>query len=304
MKPSFDDMQMFWEVTETRSFTAAAERLGRTKSAVSQAVSRLEADLGTRLLHRTTRSLSLTDAGTRFLSHCRDLRSVYDQAISDMAAGAAPLGRLSVTVPDALAGPLVAPVVAEYVSRFPSVNVRFHSSDSTADLIEAQIDLALRIGEPKAQSAKITKLGSLRKYVYASPALIKARGGPPQTLEELKDWPHIANDWQGTPVRYDTSDGQSLRVTPCVRCNSFNETRRLVELGAGVARLPAIATTESVGSNSLEPLFDTGEVPVYAMHHFTQHPPAKVQRFVEMIRKKLKDLHADPIKVPGAKKAA
>ncbi len=294
MKPSFDDMQIFWEVTETRSFTAAAERLGRTKSAVSQGVSRLEADLGTRLLHRTTRSLSLTDAGTRFLAHCRDLRSVYDMAVSDMSAGTEPSGMLSVTAPDALSGPVVAPAVVDFVNRFPAVTVRFHSSDSTADLIGSQIDLALRIGEPKAQSAKISKLGSLRKYLYASPSLITAQGGAPKCLAELKDWPHIANDWQGNPVRYDTPDGQTLRVIPRIRCNSFNEVLRLVELGAGIARLPAIATAGRVGTNALEPLFDTGAVPVFAMHHFAQRPPAKVQKFVQMIRMKLKELQPGP----------
>ena len=293
MKPSFDDMQIFWEVTETRSFTAAAERLGRTKSAVSQAVSRLEADLGTRLLHRTTRSLSLTDAGTRFLAHCRDLRSAYEQAVSDTGAGADPSGVLSVTAPDALSGPLVAPIVAAYVSRFPSVTVRFHSSDSTADLIGSQIDLALRIGEPKAQSAKVTKLGLLRLHLYASPDLIEIHGGVPRTLADLQDWPHIANDWQGTPVRYETPDGQALAVVPRIRCNSFNEVLRLAELGAGVARLPAIGTSGSVGDKKLAPLFETGSAPVFAMHHFAQSPPAKMLRFIQMIRDKIKEIGAD-----------
>jgi len=289
MKPSLEDMQVFLEVVEARTFTAAAERLGRTKSAVSQAVTRLEDDLGTRLLYRSTRSLSLTDTGTRFLAHCCEIRSSYNTALADIkTAEADPSGTLSLTAPNALCGPIVVPSISRFVELYPNISVRLRADDSPMDLVESQIDLAIRVGEPAVQSAKISKLGMLHEGLYASPDCIAAHGGSPNDLTAIADWAHIANDWQGVPVRYHTADGEIVRVTPRVRCNSFNEILRLAEIGTGVARLPDIVTSESVHRGTLVRLFEVGAAPIYSMHLFAKRPPAKVRIFVQLIRETLK----------------
>lgn len=289
MKPNLEDMQVFLEVVEARTFTAAAERLGRTKSAVSQAVTRLEDDLGTRLLYRSTRSLSLTDAGTRFFAHCCDIRSSYDTALADIkAAEADPSGTLSLTAPKALCGSLIVPAIGRFVELYPEISVRLRADDSPADLIESQIDLAVRVGDPDVQSAKISKLGVLREGLYASPECIAAHGGSPSDLTGIADWVHIANDWQGVPVRYHTADGLVIRVTPRIRCNSFHEILRLAEIGAGVARLPDSVAAESVVTGTLVRLFEVGAAPIFTMHLFAKRPPAKVRIFIQLIRDKLK----------------
>jgi len=289
MKPNLEDMQVFLEVVEARSFTAAAERLGRTKSAVSQSVSRLESDLGSRLLHRSTRSLSLTDAGTRFFAHCRDIRLSYDTALSEVtSAEAEPAGTLSLTAPNALCGPVIVPAIARFAGRYPGVSVRLRADDSPADLIESQIDLAVRVGDPNVQSAKIAKLGMLHESLYASPDCVALRGGSPKNFAEIADWDHIANDWQGIPVKYQTPSGEPIRVTPRIRCNSFHEIFDLAEKGVGVARLPDIAAMESALKGTLVRLFDVGSTPVYSMHLFAKKPPAKVRAIVQLIRDNIK----------------
>ncbi len=289
MKPGLEDMQVFLEVVDARSFTAAAERLGRTKSAVSQAVTRLEDDLGLRLLHRSTRSLSLTETGARFYAHCRDIRSSYDSALADIkTANGDPRGTLTVTAPHALCAPVIVPSIARLLEIHSNIGARLIADDSPMDLIESQIDLAIRVGEPELQSAKVSKLGLLREGLYASPECVSAHGGIPETLDGVAGWPHIANDWQGIPVRYHGPDGSTIRVDPRLRCNSLHDILQLAESGAGVARLPDITAAQSVARGRLLRLLEVGTAPVHAMHLFPKRPPRKMRTFIELVRTELR----------------
>ena len=290
MRPSLEDMQVFLEVVEKRTFTAAAEQLGRTKSAVSQAITRLEDDIGTRLLHRSTRSLSLTDAGTRFLGHCRDIRDSYDLALDELVtAEADTLGTLAITAPKALCGPVIVPAIERFVHIYPQIAVRLRADDTQIDLIEAQIDLAVRVGDPKIQSAKISKLGMLHECLYASPGYIAALGGLPSDLGELSHWNHIASDWQGTPVTYRTLDGLTMRATPRIRCNSLHEILQLAEIGCGIARLPDVTASESVHKGALVKLVELGSAPIFSMHLYEKRAPSKVSKFVLLLKDRLKN---------------
>lgn len=282
MKPSLEDMHVFLTVVEARTFTAAAEQLRRTKSAVSQAISRLESDIGVHLLYRSTRSLSLTEAGTQFYGHCRDIRDVYDNALLEIKAK--PSGTLSVTAPHAICKSVVDPAIAKFVEIYPDIDVRLLADDSPMDLIESQVDLAIRVGDLTLQSAKVSKLGMLYESLYACPEYIASQGGLPEELAVISNWSHIANDWQGVPVKYVLPKGDVLRVTPRVRCNSFYDMVRLAKLGAGVARLPDITVLPSVTEGSLIKMCKVSATPVYYMHLFSNKPPAKVKKFITLLR--------------------
>ena len=289
MKPSLHDMLVFLEVVEARSFTAAAKRLGRTKSAVSQAVARLEVDFGSRLLYRSTRSLSLTEAGTRLYAHCQDLRGTYETALGDLRADSVePSGTLTVTAPHALCAPAVTPAISSFLDLYPKMRVRLLAEDSPVDLIEARLDLAVRVGMPKVQAARISKLGALGESLYASPDCIARNGGLPRDLAALAEWDHIANDWQGDPVSYPSAEGSRLRVAPRLRCSALPDILRLAEMGAGVALLPDLAAEESAARGALVRLFAIAVTPVYAMHHFRTRPPMKVRSFTRLLRAELK----------------
>ncbi|MEM8744424.1 MAG: LysR substrate-binding domain-containing protein, partial [Pseudomonadota bacterium] len=254
-----------------------------------QAVTRLEDDLGLRLLYRSTRSLSLTDPGAQFYAHCRDIRSSYDSALADIkTTNGDPRGTLTVTAPHALCAPVIVPSIARLLDVHSNIGVRLLAEDSPMDLIESQIDLAIRVGEPELQSAKVSKLGMLREGLYASPACVSAHGGIPEDLDGLADWPHIANDWQGTPVKYHGANGSAIRVDPRVRCNSLHDILQLAEAGVGVARLPDVTAAKSVAGSGLLRLFEVGTVPVYAMHLFPKRPPTKMRTFIDLVRKELR----------------
>lgn len=288
MKPNLIDMMTFQAVVEARSFTAAAERLGRTKSAVSQSVSRLEADLDCRLLQRSTRALSMTEAGARFLSHCQELKQTYDAAVADLSAEQGdPAGLLSLTAPHALCGPLVVPAIERFLTVQGKVRVRLVAEDAPVDLIETGIDLAIRVGRPKEQAARIARLGVLRESLYASPACVARFGGVPEKLSELADWDHIANSWQGNPVTY-TRGGGRLRVSPRIRCNTLPEILQLVERGLGVALLPDLAVAGQMAEARLTRLFTIAETPLHTMHNFAARPPRKVVDFVKLLRAELR----------------
>lgn len=289
MRLGLADMLVFLEVVEARSFSAAAERLGRTRSAISQAVSRLEEDVGSRLLYRSTRSLTLTEPGTRLLTRCHDIRQSYDGAVADMMSlSHDPSGHLTVTAPHALCASFLVSAVGRFLAEFPEMSVRLIAEDARIDLIEAQIDLAIRVGTPDGQTAKVSKLGQLGESLFASPDYIAQQGGVPQDIRDLCQWRHIANDWQGTPITYTTTDGAQFKVEPRLRCNSFPNILTLTEASLGVARLPDSAADPSIRSGRLVALADLGSTPIHSMHQFDKNPPPKVRRFLETLRVQLR----------------
>lgn len=290
MKPNPIDMLVFLEVAEARSFTAAASRIGRTTSAVSQAVARLEQELGSRLLYRTTRSLSLTDAGVRALSHCHELKDVYTAATAELSeAGGDPTGTLCVAAPHALCGSIVGPALQHFLSEHAGLSCRLIADDSPVDLVEHQIDLAIRIGDPSPQTARITKIGTLSKSLYCSPDFLDAKGGAPQSFSALETWDHIANEWQGSPVTYAGPAAQIIKVTPRFRCNSVLDVYHFAVAGAGVALLPVPIAESANGQDRLTHLFPISQTPVYAVHLFEGRPPPKVKKFIALLRKTFRE---------------
>ena len=288
MKPNLEDTQVFVAVVEARSFTRAADNLARTKSAVSQAVTRLEQDLGVQLLYRSARSLSLTEAGRQFYSHCCDIRDSYENALADIKdSGAKPSGLLTITAPHALSDVLIVPVMTELINANPNIEVRLLADDRAVDLIDAQIDLAIRVGPLDLQSAKVSRLGTLHESLYVSPGYIEAKGGLPEDGTHLEHWQHIANDWQGQPVKYTLANGSTLRVKPRIRCNSLHDIIALVLQEQGVARLADIAVAEYVNQGRLVKLESVASTPVHTMHMFSKRPPAKVQSFVKILKRQL-----------------
>lgn len=293
MKPNIDDMLVFAEVVDARSFTGAAKKLGKTTSAVSQTVTRLEADMGLRLLHRSTRALSLTDSGARFYAAACDIRTSFEEALASAEEKRTdPTGRLYITAPHALSNTLVMPAVAAYMALYPDMEVRILIDDSPADLLEAQIDLAIRVGQPDGQTARISRLGSVTEGLYASPRLFGDSGDrgdsgnppPPLDAQHIAALPHLANEWQGSPVRYKAPDGSQIRVTPRVRSNNLMDLLTLAAQGVGAARLPDSAATPYRDRGQLLRLFSIAETPVFAVHLYPGSAPKKVTAFVSSLK--------------------
>lgn len=289
MIPNPVDMMMFLEVAETRSFTGAAARLGKTTSAVSQAVARLERDLDCRLLYRTTRAISLTDAGALALSHCREIKRTYEAATSELRTKEAnPSGTLSITAPHALCGSVVVPALKNLCDDHRDLCVRVIADDAPIDLIERQIDLSVRVGTPDGATARISKIGALNEGLYASPAYIAERGGIPQAFEDLENWDHIANEWQGSPVRLTGPSRLEFRVSPRFRCNTVHDVLNFAEAGLGVALMPDIVAAAAVSRGGLICLFSLSATPIFAVHQFEGRAPAKVTQAIKALKQTLR----------------
>lgn len=289
MKPSFEDMQLFLAVVEAKSFTAAADNLMRTKSAISQGVTRLEKDLGITLLYRSTRSLSLTEAGAEFYRHCCEVRESYDNALENIKSfGAKPSGLLTITVPHTLMETIVLPAVSQTLSENRDIDIRLLADDKSIDLIDGQVDLAIRVGKLDLQTAKVTKLGMLSESLYASKGYVALNGGLPKDLQTLQHWQHIAHEWQGQPVRYSTKTGLDIKVKPRVRCNTITDIIHLVLQGQGVARLPDVTVQHYVDQGELVKLEHLAITPVHAMHMFANKTPVKVQLFIKTLKQQFK----------------
>lgn len=281
VKPNPQDMITFLEVVESNSFTQAADVMGLTKSAISHAIKRLENDVGQKLLLRSTRALSITDAGTRILPHCRQLRETYALTLSDLQSmGQNVAETLTVTVPDALSQNTIVPVLANLRKRRPLLSLRLIADDQPMKLIDQKIDIAIRVGKPGPQTAVARRIGTLREDLYASKGYVSELGGTPNQISDLQDWNHIANEWQGVPVRYGFAENTALEVTPDIRCNSLLDIIAFVRLGLGVALLPRSAVGWLDPAGELVSLFEISSTPIYAVHQYQSNAPQKIRDFL------------------------
>ena len=278
-------MLMFLEVAEAQSFSAAAARLGKTTSALSQAVKRLERDIDDTLFYRTTRSVTLTEAGSLLLFHCRELRRVRQTALDELQrVHDHPRGTLTVTAPHALCAPVIVPALSKYRSQFPEVKIRLISDDSPLDLTVRQVDVAVRIGTPSITTARIVKIGNLTESLYASRSYVESQGGIPVKLEDLGSWQHIANEWQGSPVIYELNATTSIKVTPDYRCNTILDVLQFTQQGAGIALLPDVTADVLGERNTLQKIHPLNKSPIYAVNQFDGRTPLKVSKFIQALK--------------------
>ena len=187
-----DAIAVFIAVADHGSFAAAARRLGRSPASVTRAVADLESRLGVRLLTRTTRAVSTTEAGQRFLGGAKRVLADLDE-IERAAAGqgTAPRGELRLTAPILFGRLHVLPIVTEFLDRFPEVQAALALVDRPVDLVEEGLDVAVRIGALGESSAVATRVGALRRIVVASPDYL-ARRGTPQRPADLTDHAVVA----------------------------------------------------------------------------------------------------------------
>ncbi len=186
MANDLNDTLIFVKVVEQGSFTAAARLLGQPKTTVSRKVQELEERLGARLLHRTTRRLGLTEAGTVYYEHCQRIARELEQAesaVSQLQSG--PRGWLRFTVPYSVGTTWIAPLLGQFQAQYPEIRVDMHLGNEMLDLISGETDLALRIGPLPDSNLIARKLGNLRTQVFASPAYIQ-RHGEPRHPDELQ----------------------------------------------------------------------------------------------------------------------
>lgn len=246
-----NDLYYFSQVVEHGGFSAAARALNIPKSRLSRRITALEDALGMRLLQRTTRRLRLTTAGERFLQHCQQMTRAAREAHDAMShLKAEPAGPVRISCPVAIAERMLAPVLPEFLDKWPDIRVEVIVANRRVDLISEGVDLAIRVREQLDTDAELVvrHLGSSGGSLVASPAYL-ARWGSPMHPDELASHRTLSFTDPGIELRWTLLDATEHRraftIAPCLICNDFSVLVQAAEQGRGIALLPTIATQDA-----------------------------------------------------------
>jgi DNA-binding transcriptional LysR family regulator len=268
-----DEWRLFTSVASFKSFARAARSAGRSPQAVTRAVAALERRLGTRLLNRTTRSVSLTDDGERYLARGRHMLAEFD-ALESGADAAAPLtGKLAITAPVLFGQLHVLPVVAEVLKRHPDLDVRLLLVDRVVSLAEEGLDVGVRLGPLPDSALRVRLIGHVRAVVVASPAYLE-RMGTPRTPDALAR--HTCIAFNGTTPNAERwsfpSDGTRERAIPLRPRLVVNTAQAAIDAalaGVGITRVLSYQVAQLVAEKKLRIIlasFEREPIPVQFVH--------------------------------------
>jgi len=286
-------MRVFVEVVEKGSLTAAADTLDLSRAVVTRHLAELEEWLGARLLHRTTRRLSLTDAGTASLAHCRRVLGEVDaMQIGLSERSSEPRGTVRVATTPSF-GPYLAPAIAAYVRRYPAAHVDLLLHDRTVNLVEERVDLAIRISNDLDPSLVARRLSVCRSVICASPDYL-ARCGVPQTIDDLARHNCLTYAYFGKSEWRFLHEGREVAV-PVAGNISANEVKVLAEAalaGAGIAMQPTYMVAPYLRSGALVPLLPGYRVPekgIYGVYSSRQFLPPILRTLLDFLAERFGD---------------
>jgi len=286
-------LQAFVAVIEAGSFTAAAERLSLTKSAVSQSVAALERELGVQLLQRSTRHLAITPAGEGFLADCRALLAQASEIAERARARQGELSGLLRVTSSLDAAAFVAPLLAEYAALHPAMRIEYVPTDALVDLVRESIDLSLRMTGVRDSSLRAVGLAEMQIWCAASPAYLAARGTP-RRVQDLAEHEWIAFSQLPSPwtLRFDDGGQEAaVRLRGRLSTSSNSAARALALAGAGVMGAPDFTLRADVEVGRLVRLFPELKLPtlsLYAAWPGRMEPPAKTRALIELAKARLR----------------
>lgn len=286
-------MALFATVVEKGSMVAAGEALGMTASAVSQQIRKLEEGTQVSLLHRTTRRLTLTEAGEQLYQSCRQIVQLAEQAEQRLAElRDAPVGELRIAAPVGFSGHLVTDALAPLLRAHPQLSLRLFFQDEQIDLIEQRIDLAIRVGSLEDSSLVGRHIGDWPMLLCAAPSYL-ARCGPidsPERLSEL-DWLSLGHERGGQVTLHGPGGAlQRLRVEGRVVCNNILSVRQFTLAGMGLSLQPEPEIRELLASSELLAVLPQWQPAPIGLHLVTPRrdaQPAKVRYAIEALRRSL-----------------
>jgi DNA-binding transcriptional LysR family regulator len=290
----FTELQTFIAVADFGGFNAAARKLNRSPPSVTRIIAGLEARIGTRLFLRTTRQVALTEAGERLLRDSR--RVLEDLDIAEAAASGAhsePKGRLSVTAPIIFGRRYVAPILREFVDRYPEISSRALFLDRNVDLIEEGLDIAVRIGDLPSSSLTAVRVGEVRRVLIASPSYLQQHGEPaalddlrhhrlaaPSSVTEAHAW-----DFEAKGVR------RHLDISAAFIANTIDASIDAACQGWAITRVLSYQVSDQLRSGELVELLGKSEdrrMPIHLVHAEGPLRAAKIRTFVDYAAKRLR----------------
>ncbi|WP_455884429.1 LysR family transcriptional regulator [Pseudomonas spelaei] len=290
----FHEMQVFLAVAEEEGFAAAARRLNTSPPSVTRAIAAMEQRIGTQLLARTTRSLHLTEAGQRYLEDCRRILAELDEA-EEAAAGSysIPCGHLTVTAPVLFGELYVAPVLGEYLNRFPQVNLNALLVDRVVSMVDEGVDVAVRIGHLHEPGQQATHVGEVRRVVCAAPAFLDQYGRPehPGQLREARIVTPSSAGQSVSEWVFSQGDQQlKVPIQPRLVVSANNAAINLARLGWGMTRVLSYQVAAAVAAGELEIVLEAFEptpLPIQVLYQKSHRIPAKISTFVEFLSQRL-----------------
>lgn len=278
----------FVAVAEAGSFVAAARRLGRSPASVTRAVAALEDRLGARLFTRTTRVVSLTDAGRRQLERCRAILDGVAALEADAASEREEAhGPLVVTASVVFGRLHVLPLVVDFLRRHPAVDVRLVLADEVLSLVDEGIDVGVRIAKLGDSSLRALRVGSVRRALYASPAYLAAHGEPAEPADLARHACLAAPSSVHAAVRWTFGRGRARRtvaITPRLTVNLAEPAIDAAVAGAGITRVLSYMVDHLVRAGALRPVLERWEpapIPVHVVHPAGRHLPLRTRLFVD-----------------------
>ena len=285
----FLEMRTFVQVVDTGSFVGAAEPLDMSKAAVSRYVADLEARLGVRLLHRTTRRLSLTEDGEVFYLRCKELLGGLDAAEAEVTARSGDaVGQLRVNAPVSFGILYLAPVWAAFKARHPQVSFDVTLSDRVVDIVDEGFDLAIRITQLQNSSLISRRLASTRMVLCASPTYLARQGTPVHPSELVQHHILAYSNWSSRDEwAFDGPDGVVVvKTTPCLRSNNGDTCRAVALAHEGIILQPSFMVGADLAAGTLVELcpgYRALEMGIHAVYSSRKHVAPKVRLLIDFL---------------------
>lgn len=285
----FSALPIFVTVVECGSFSAAGQKLGLSKSAISKRITQLEQHLGIQLLQRTTRSLSLTDAGARYFEYIRPAVQLTQEGLDAICElQQTPKGNLRISVPMVFGRLYIAPLIAEFLKCYPDIQLQMQMDDKTTDLIAGGFDLAIRIGELPDSSLIARKIAPCLSVICASPAYL-AQHGSPLTPCGLTQHNCLFYSYfqDGVEWSFHNPDGvQRVQPKGNYQVNNSDAIHQACLDGLGIANLPRFIVESDLQAGRLQALLTDFPLPehgIYAVYPQRKYLPTKVTVLIEFL---------------------
>ncbi|WP_076412887.1 LysR substrate-binding domain-containing protein [Shewanella sp. UCD-KL12] len=286
---NWEGVSEFVAVAETESFTKAAKRLGISTAQVSRQVSSLETRLATKLFHRTTRRVSVTEAGQVYFQHCRQVLDGLDEAeraITNLQA--TPRGRLKITAPVTYGENTIAPLINDFAASYPDLDIQLNLTNLKVDMIDEGYDLAIRLGQLEDSSMMAKRLGKRTQFLCAAPSYLSTFGSP-HSLSELEQH----NCLNGTLDYWrfqENGKSKNVRVSGNLRCNSGSALVDAAIKGIGLIQLPDYYVQSYIDSGDLVSILEQyrpEDEGIWAIYPHNRHLSPKVRMLIEHMTQSL-----------------
>lgn len=290
-----ENMQVFVRIVEAGNITKAAEQLNLAKSAVSKRLGDLETRLGSKLINRTTRTSSLTDAGNQYYQRVKLLIGEVDSLNGDMACKTQVLsGSLRLAVPLSFGISHLTPAIDVFMHQHPDLHIEIDFSDRKVDIIEGGYDLAFRIGSLPDSGLQARKITPIKHAICASPSYLK-RQGMPTTPKELATHKIVKyGNWPlaGMPLLDRKGQQHLVNMDACLTANNGDAMKQIALSGHGIVMLPTFIVWDALAKGDLVPILENyslATMHAYAVYPSTRYLPRKVRSLIDFLVERFGD---------------